>query len=72
VGKEGIEFLLIPDTDEIISGQLLNTLRKIAEVDLADIVYCTMDTYWKSPEYVIRPRERLMPPIMLKPSSVDA
>ncbi len=29
-----------------------------------------MDTYWKSPEYVIRPRERLMPPIMINPASV--
>lgn len=68
--EQGIEHLLIPDSDEIFSQELLLTLRKIATVDLADVVHCTMDTYWKSPEYVIRPRERLMPVIMLKPKEV--
>lgn len=65
-----IQHLLIPDSDEIISPDLLETLRKVASADLSDAVYCTMDTYWKSPEYVIEPRERLMPPIMVNPFTV--
>lgn len=68
---ERIEALLIPDSDEVLSQDLLNTLVKIAEADLSDCVHCTMDTYWKSPEYVIRPRERLMPPIMIRPRTVS-
>lgn len=62
-----IQHLLIPDSDEIISPELLSALEKIAAINLSDAVYCTMDTYWKSPEYVIEPRERLMPPIMINP-----
>ncbi|MBL8048924.1 MAG: glycosyltransferase [Chthonomonas sp.] len=69
--SKAIPYLLIPDTDEVISKQLMESLRKVAEVGLADCVYCAMDTYWKSPEHVIRPPERLMPPIMLAPASVD-
>ena len=68
--SEGIQFLIVPDSDEILSAELLLSLKKIAAVDLADVVYCSMDTYWKSPEYVIRPRERLMPVIMLKPAEI--
>ncbi len=67
--QQGIQHLLIPDSDEILSPDLLDSLRKIASTDLSDAVYCTMDTYWKSPEYVIEPRERLMPAIMVNPLS---
>lgn len=67
--QNSVEFLLIPDSDEILSKELLASLHKIASVDLADVVHCTMDTFWKSPEYVIRPRERLLPPILVKPAT---
>lgn len=57
----GFTHALIPDTDEIIEPQLLETLVKIAENELADRVYVHWDTYWKSPQYVIRPREPFTP-----------
>ena len=57
----GFTHALIPDTDEIIEPQLLQTLLKIAENELADRVYVHWDTYWKSPQYVIRPREPFTP-----------
>lgn len=69
--ENGIDDLIIPDSDEILCPKLLDTLRKISAVGLADVVFTTMDTYWKSPEYVIRPRERLMPPILVSPASVS-
>jgi len=68
--EQGVQHLLIPDSDEIIGPELLCTLKKLASIALADVVHCTMDTYWKSPEYVIRPRERLMPAIMIQPGNV--
>ncbi len=91
---------LIPDGDEIIEPQLLQTLIQIAGVGIqssvighqsknpeplitdysitdhslvpgiADRVYVHMDTYWKSPEYVIRPRERITPCILIDLRSV--
>lgn len=69
--REGIRHLLIPDSDEIISPELLESLRKIASAELSDAVYVSMLTYWKSPEYVIDPPERLMPAIMIGPETVQ-
>ncbi|MCO5297210.1 MAG: glycosyltransferase [Fimbriimonadaceae bacterium] len=57
---------LIPDGDEIIEPNLLRSLVLLADGDLADAVHVEWDTYWKSPEYVIRPRERFKPLILLK------
>ena len=57
----GFTHALIPDTDEIIEPALLQALLKIAENELADRVYVHWDTYWKSPQYVIRPREPFTP-----------
>lgn len=62
---EGCTHCLIPDTDEVIEPALLSTIRKIVEADLADRIHVEMDTYWKSAEYVIRPRERLTPAILI-------
>ena len=62
----GYTHALIPDGDEIIETELLTNLTNIAEHDLADRVYVEWDTYWKSPEYVIRPRERFSPCILIK------
>lgn len=66
LAQEGFDFALIPDGDEVISAQLLSTLLKVAHADLADRVYVEWDTYWKTPEYVIRPREGFTPLIMVK------
>lgn len=63
--ERGFEYLLIPDGDEIIEARLLETLVKIAQMGIADRVYVEWDTYWKSPEYVIRPRERFTPLILV-------
>lgn len=57
----GFKFTLVPDGDEIYEPSLIEALRGIAKADLADQVHVHMDTYWKSPEYVIRPRERITP-----------
>ncbi len=56
---------LIPDGDEIIEPGLLRTLVELAHGDLADQVAVHWDTYWHSPEYVIRPREGFTPTILV-------
>jgi len=53
------------DSDEFIEPSLLEAALKVAKNDLADICRVRMDTYWKSPRYVIRPREELAPIIMV-------
>ncbi len=62
--EQGYTHALIPDGDEIIEPQLLDSLVKIATTELAERVYCHWDTYWMSPEYVIRPREAFTPLIL--------
>ena len=61
----GFTHALTPDGDEIIESELLSALIRIAEHELADRVYIRWDTYWKSPEYVIRPREQFAPLMVL-------
>jgi hypothetical protein len=63
--KKGYRYCLIPDGDEVIEPELLTHLAKIAKAELADRLHVHMDTYWKSPRYVIRPRETLTPAILL-------
>ena len=63
--EKGYTHTLIPDGDEIIEPALLQHLLQIAAVGLADRVYVHWDTYWKSPEYVIRPREAFTPCLLL-------
>ncbi len=58
---QGYTHALIPDGDELIEPKLLESLVKIAQDDLAERVYVCWDTYWKTPEYVIRPREGFTP-----------
>ncbi|MGI8922777.1 MAG: glycosyltransferase [Fimbriimonadales bacterium] len=69
IRERGFSHVLIPDGDEIIEPGLLSTLEEIARHDLADRVYVEWDTYWKSPEYVIRPREGFTPAILLSTSA---
>ncbi len=63
--QHGFTHSIIADSDEILEQQLLDHLIRIAEGELADRVYVEWDTYWKSPEYVIRPRERFTPCILI-------
>jgi len=63
--EQGAEYCLVPDTDEVVQPTLLQALLKVAETKLADRVYVEMDTYWKSAEFVIRPRERLAPVLLI-------
>jgi GT2 family glycosyltransferase/tetratricopeptide (TPR) repeat protein len=61
----GYDYMLIPDGDEIVEDRLLETLLRVADEELGDRVYVEWDTYWKSPEYVIRPREGFRPCLMI-------
>jgi len=73
---KGFTHALIPDSDEIIEPELLQTLLAIAQAGVAERVYVQMDTYWKGfgsggeigpaadgapTGYVIRPREGCTP-----------
>ncbi len=69
--SRGFKFCLIPDGDEILEPELVQNLVRLAKAGVAERVYVHMDTYWKSPEYVIRPREQLTPLIMLDLREVD-
>ncbi|MBS1705489.1 MAG: glycosyltransferase [Armatimonadetes bacterium] len=66
-----VAYCLIPDSDEILEAALVDALTQIAEAKLADRVYVHMDTYWKSPEFVIRPRELLTPAMLLHVEVVE-
>ncbi len=65
VRKRGFRFCIIPDSDEVVSSELLANLIKLAESGVASRVHVHMDTYWKSPEFVVRPREGLTPAILI-------
>lgn len=69
--EKGIEAALVLDSDEVISKELAVACAKAMEVDLADRIYCEMDTYWHSPSHVIRPPEPKKPIICLRPDRVE-
>lgn len=57
----GYDYAVTCDGDEIIEPCLLDSILRIAEHSLADLVHIDWDTYWFSEEYVIRPREPFRP-----------
>lgn len=63
--KKGFTHALTIDSDEILEPELVASLLKIAEHEMADRVYIEWDTYWKDAEHVIRPREPFTPCIMV-------
>jgi GT2 family glycosyltransferase/tetratricopeptide (TPR) repeat protein len=69
--EKGHQYVLIPDGDEVIEPRLLDAVLGIAKGKLAERVNVFMDTYWKSPEYVIRPREQLTPAILIDLTQVQ-
>lgn len=62
--RRGYTWALVPDGDEVVEAGLLDHLLRVAKADLADRVYVEWNTYWKSPEYVVRPREPFHPLIL--------
>ncbi len=69
--ERGVRHALIPDGDEIVEPRLLDSLLNVAAMDLADRICVQMDTYWKTPEHVIRPRESLEPVLLLNVQAVE-
>src|SRR5579871_4831139 len=69
--RRGIDYLLIPDGDEVPQAKLIENLIRIAEADLADVVNVAMDTFWQDVCHVIRPREALTPALMVKPRTCE-
>lgn len=63
--RRGFTHAILPDGDEVLDPQLCDSLIAIAKGGIAERVYVHMDTYWKSARYVIRPRERYTPVIMV-------
>jgi len=63
--ERGCRQIMIPDGDEIAGEGLIDMLLDIADKRLADRTHVHMDTYFGGPDYVIRPRERLTPAIMI-------
>lgn len=61
----GFQYSLVLDSDEVIEPSLLTHLASIAESNLADRVYVEWDTYWKYIDFVIHPRERFTPCLMI-------
>ncbi|MGD9729896.1 MAG: RHS repeat domain-containing protein, partial [Nitrospiraceae bacterium] len=53
---QGIDRLLIPDTDEVLSPEPLAAPFEVAATERSDEVHVVMDTYWNSPKYVADPR----------------
>jgi hypothetical protein len=68
--RRGYRHVLIPDGDEVVEPSLLAALLTIADASLAERVRVSMDTYWKSPRYVIRPREALAPLLLIDSQTV--
>ncbi|RYG33821.1 glycosyltransferase [bacterium] len=69
--ERGYVYAFLPDSDEVIDSSLLDSLGKVARESLAQRVYVHMDTYWKSEEYVIRPREQLTPLLLVELANVS-
>lgn len=70
----GFEFVIIPDTDEILEPELIENLLKIAKAKIADRVHVTMETYWKSAEFRVRAadhRRPLLPIMMINLKTVE-
>jgi len=65
MAKRGFTHSLLLDADEILEPKLLDKLVRIASSEIAEQVCVHMDTYFKSTEYVVRPREALTPIVLV-------
>ena len=66
----GFTHAFMPDSDELIDPELLKSIKAAGEARLAQRFYVEMDTYWKSPDVIIRPREVFRPMIFMELSEV--
>ncbi|MEM3370057.1 MAG: glycosyltransferase, partial [Candidatus Micrarchaeia archaeon] len=65
--KDGFTYCFIIDADEVYDPiDLRRILKLVRENPNIDCWYINLDTYWKSYEYRIEPREPLTPLIILK------
>ncbi|MBS1714221.1 MAG: glycosyltransferase [Armatimonadetes bacterium] len=69
--RRGVTFLLTVDGDEIVEPSLGKALSAVAKANLADVVEVEMQTYWRSPEYAIRPPESLTPVLMVRADAAE-
>ncbi len=61
----GHAHVMVPDGDEVASPGLLDALLRLASAGAADVVRVSMETYWRSPRYAIRPPESLRPVLLV-------
>lgn len=59
----GFLYALTPDGDELVEPKLLAAVKDTLESGSADRVHVRCETYWKSPEFVVRPREHFSPQV---------
>lgn len=61
----GYTHALVADSDEVFEERLIKALKDIALASLADRVHVEWDTYWCTPEHVVRPREPFTPCVLV-------
>ena len=67
IKKAGLDYCLVVDGDEIYDTEMLKRMMSYAvSRPQIECWHSVMDTYWKSHEYVIRPREPCKPVIFIK------
>lgn len=67
LSKEGIEYCLVIDADEVYDPVDLERMVRIAQKHPEiSCWHVEMDTYWKSWRYRIHPREQLKPVVLLR------
>lgn len=65
--KEGMDYAFIVDGDEIYDTDMLKRMMQYAsDRQQIECWHSKMDTYWKSHQYVIRPREPCTPEIFVR------
>jgi glycosyltransferase involved in cell wall biosynthesis/tetratricopeptide (TPR) repeat protein len=69
--RRGLGYVYIPDGDEIAEPKLVDSADKLAATEVADVIFVHLDTYFGTPEHVIRPRERITPAFMIDCRTVD-
>lgn len=68
---EGVQSCLVLDSDEILSPQLIESLKTLSCDGFVDVVRCEIDTYWKTTSHVIKPPEKLHPVVFVNPQTVS-
>ncbi len=69
--RRGVQWLFIPDGDELVERKLLDELMTLARTDLFDQFRVRMHTYWKSARYRIYPPENIAPAILINAQTCE-